>query len=113
MKQSTIDLTEIKLCSLIEREYLYPFPEFITELRKVLGRTRQVVAYDLDLEYDALLRMETGRSKVYNADKVRALAEYYGVSESTLEQKCRLWSKENKKKYTLAKDKASDEIHTF
>lgn len=110
MKPSTLDLTEIKLCSLIEREYLYPFPEFITELRKVLGRTRQVVAYDLDLEYDALLRMETGKSKTYNAENVNLLAEYYGVSASVLEQKCRQWSKENKKKYTLAKDR--HEIHS-
>jgi transcriptional regulator with XRE-family HTH domain len=104
MKQSTLDLTEIKLQSLINREYSYSFPDFITELRKALGRTRQVVAYDLDLEYDALLRMESGKSKIYNADSVRLLAEYYGVNPSILEQKSRKWQLERKKKYKLAKD---------
>jgi len=104
MKQSTLDLTEIKLQSLIKREYSYNFPDFITELRKVLGRTRQVVAYDLDLEYDALLRMESGKSKVYNAGSVTLLAEYYGVNPSILEKKSRTWQLESKKKYKVAKD---------
>ena len=99
MKQSTLDITEIRLQKVVDHEQNYTFPEFLIELRKTLGRTRQVVAYELDLEYDALLRMESGKSRVFSIEKTHLLAEYYGVNTSLLEEKARKWTREMKKKY--------------
>jgi len=93
MKKSTLDLTAIKMQSLINREQDYEYPQFLVELRKVLGRTKQAVTYELDWDYDELWRHETGKAaKKIDKEKIFELSEYYGIDAGILERKFREWS---------------------
>lgn len=103
MKTSIPDPTEIKMRNLVYHECNYTFPEFLVEMRKIFCRTRSDVCYELDLDYNDLIRLESGIQRSHKAEKVKLLAEYYGVDSSFLEEKSRLWSVTMKKKHAERK----------
>ncbi len=96
MPESQLDLTNIRMKFLIERENLYEFPEFITRLRKVLGKSKSAVSIDLGISYDQLFRLECGRFLSCKLKRIEKIAEYYGVFPKILEEKCRKFLKEKK-----------------
>ncbi len=96
MKKSILDITELRIKSLIASEARYNFPEFLKELRVALRRTKQSVCYDLDFEYDVLIRLELGKIRKFDAEKMARIAEYYDVPYSIMSEKCLLWIKSNK-----------------
>lgn len=94
MKKDPLDLIEIKMKKIIQQEEKYSYPEFLIALRKCLGRTRQVVSYDLDIDYDCLLNHEEGNmSRKINYEKNDLLSEYYGVDPEVLTRKFREYVK--------------------
>lgn len=92
MKKSSLDKTAERVKSIIDNEDKFTYSFFLIALRNALGRTKQVVAYDLELDYDDLWRHEEERmSKRFNSAKNQLLAEYYGVDPDLLEKKFREW----------------------
>ncbi len=104
-EKSTIGLTVIKLQGIIDQEHVYEYPQFLLSLRRCLGRTRQVVTFDLDWQYDELWRHEEGKMpKKFDKKKVDQLAEYYGVDPCLLERKYREWIRSNPSNYLKTRD---------
>ena len=101
MKKSSLDLTEIKLRALIDHERDYEFPEFLILLRKALKQTKQVICYDLEWDYDILFRLESGSLRKHDPEKIRQLAEYYGVPSHILSDKWKKWI--HKRKFQVPK----------
>ena len=100
MKKSSLDQTYDKLQMIIDSEHEFSYGFFLIALRMALGRTKQIVAYDLDLDYDDLWRHEEEKmSRRFDQEKNDLLAEYYGIDPLLLEKKFRDWQKSHPAKY--------------
>lgn len=94
--KSILDKTAMKLQTIIDNESEFSYSFFLIHLRLALGRTKQSVAYELEIDYDDLCRHEEERmSKRFDSAKNELLAEYYGVKPSVLERKFREWVRSN------------------
>ena len=87
MTGSKLDLTNIKMRFTIQREREYTFPQFLKQLRKVLGKTRSAVSQDLGISYDQMFRLESGRFLNYQPERVEVLAVYFGVKPEVMHRK--------------------------
>lgn len=80
---------ELKIDVMMKREKEMDFPEFIRQLRSILGFSRKVVADDTGITRAKLLDLEHGHfSMIPKEEIIHALAEYYEVPLDFLKRKC-------------------------
>jgi hypothetical protein len=101
MKESALDTMKKKMEIAEQLEHLFEFNYYIVHLREILGRSRASVCHATGMSYDQLLRLEEGNFLTCYPKRIMKLAEYYGVSENMLEQKCRFYIAQKKLKRHL------------
>ncbi len=80
---------QLKLDVIMAREKELEFPEFIRQLRTILGFSRKVVSDDTGISKAKLLDLEGGHfSLMPKHGMIELLADYYEVSKELLNEKC-------------------------
>lgn len=83
----------------ISSQETYDFPEFLHELRKSIGVSRQVVADDLGIHYMKIVYLESGAFKQFpEVEIISKLARYFGAPENLMQKKALKFVAEGKGK---------------
>ena len=93
---SKLDLTNLKFSHAVKHEFSFEFPDFIKQLRLILGRSRKSVAKEVGISYDKLFRLECGNFRVFYKKRIADLSSYYGVDKEVLERKCEAFLQKKK-----------------
>lgn len=94
-----LEMSKIRIERLSAENQYYNFPDYIVNLRKALGVTRQVMADDLEIDYMKLFYIESGKGVFVLPDPLLdRISNYFGVPFSTLKTKAEKYYPKNKEK---------------
>lgn len=80
-------IVQLKIEVILKREKEYEFPEFLKQIRDLIGFTRKTVCQDTGISRATMLDLEHGNFARTKEEPLKILNNYYGLPEGLLIKK--------------------------